>query len=413
MGLLDKLREKDKKGYFRRTQTAVSYPTGFVNLDYRNGYYVEVRNEDNELVKKYPSVGMVGGSFITIIGKSGVAKTTAAVQFAANIVRNFNNGFVVHFDVEQALTYTRIRNVTGWTTEELKSKYILKQERTYIEDIFDTIVQISEEKISNFNEYSYETGLLNEFNEPIRMLVPTVIILDSIPTVSAKEKKTIELEGGTYANRVAKDLAQFYKRLTPIIKEANIIFFAINHINNKIEINPMVKTQPQLLGMKMDESMPGGNAPIYYAHNVLKFVTNGKFTKEEHGFDGFRVRCEFLKSRTNKSIQSTVMIYNQETGFDPIQTQYEFANDNGLVEGRNPYRYFINNKDIKFDSRKFKESFLENVELRTSMFDNILPVLKSQLSTIDLDSVSKANKSMDVFYNLLESQENEEFDENE
>ena len=175
----------------------------------------------------------------------------------------------------------------------------------------------------------------------------------------------------------------------------------------------MVKTQPQLLGMKMDESMPGGNAPIYYAHNVLKFVTNGKFTKEEHGFDGFRVRCEFLKSRTNKSIQSTVMIYNQETGFDTIQTQYEFANVNGLVEGRNPYRYFINNKDIKFDSRKFKESFLEKVELRTSMFDNILPVLKSQLSTIDLDSVSKANKSMDVFYNLLESQENEEFDENE
>jgi RecA/RadA recombinase len=65
----------------------------------------------------------------------------------------------------------------------------------------------------------------------------------------------------TYANRVAKELAQFYKKLMPVIKTYNITVIAINHINQKIEINPMQKTQPQVLYMKMDESIPGGNAP--------------------------------------------------------------------------------------------------------------------------------------------------------
>ncbi|NNV04805.1 DNA recombination/repair protein RecA, partial [Brevibacillus sp. MCWH] len=137
-----------------------------------------------------------------------------------------------------------------------------------------------------------------------------VVILDSIPTVASSDSSS-EMEGGTYANRVAKALAQFYKRLTPVIKSSNIIVIAINHINQKIEINPMLKTQPQLLYMKMDESMPGGNAPIYYAHNLIKFVSAGKYKAEDDGFDGFKVRAELLKSRTNKAGQFCHLVYNQ------------------------------------------------------------------------------------------------------
>jgi KaiC/GvpD/RAD55 family RecA-like ATPase len=235
--MLDRLRAKDKKGLFTKTQTAISYPTGFVNLDYRNGYMVQVRDMYDQLVKEYASTGLVGGSFITIVGKSGTAKTTAAVQWASNIVRPFDSSFVLHFDLEQALTYTRIRNINGMSSQQLDDKYILKQESTYIEDIFEAVADVANDKKEHFDDYSYDTGLVNEFNQPIRALEPTVMILDSIPTVASNDKK-LEMEGGTYANRVAKALAQFYKRLTPIIKEANIIFIAINHINQKIEINP-------------------------------------------------------------------------------------------------------------------------------------------------------------------------------
>jgi hypothetical protein len=160
--MLDRLRVKDKKGLFTRTQTAIGYSTGFISLDYVNGYMVQVRDIDDNIVKEYASTGMVGGSFNTFIGKSGVAKTTAAVQMAMNIVRPYPNAFVQHYDLEQALTYTRIKNVTGATQRELDEKYVLKQERTYIEDIFDGIMEIAREKHENRSDYTYHTGLLNE-----------------------------------------------------------------------------------------------------------------------------------------------------------------------------------------------------------------------------------------------------------
>jgi RecA/RadA recombinase len=408
--MLDRLRSKDKKGLFEKTQTAVTYNTGFAPFDYRNGYMVEVRDIEDQLVKEYASTGLVGGSFTTIVGKSGTAKTTFAVQAAAAIVRPYASSFVQHYDLEQALTYTRIRNITGFKQHELQDKYVLKQERSAIEDIFDSIMAVAQEKLENRKEYSYDTGLLNEFNQPIISLEPTVMILDSIPTISSKDASN-EMEGGTYANRVAKAIAQFYKRLTPVIKEANIMVIAINHINQKIEINPMMKTQPQLIYMKMDESMPGGNAPIYYAHNLLKFVTAGKYTSEKEGFDGFKVRCELLKSRTNKAGQFAHLAYNQLFGFDQAYTQYEFANDFDILDGRNPYKYMKGHKDVKFDSRVFRKEFLTNEALRMATFNATVPILEKQLSRVNPDEAAANIHHLDVLDRLAASQEGEVFDE--
>ena len=130
----------------------------------------------------------------------------------------------------------------------------------------------------------------------------------------------------------------------------------------------------------------GGNAPIYYANNLFKFVSlSPKCKMEDDGFDGFRVRCEFLKSRTNKAGQSCTLVYNQLTGFDPVLTQLEYATANELVEGRNPYRRFVGFPDVKFSTKSFTEQYNENPELREALMKCTLPVLKRNLTVIDPD----------------------------
>lgn len=224
--LLDRLRKNDKKGYFDRTQTSVMYRTGFLPLDYRNGYVVKSIDLNENLLNEYAALGFTGGTFITVVGKTGVAKTTFMVQAAFNIVNQFTeNAFVIHYDLEQALTYTRIKNITGGTQQELNDKYILRQEKNFIEDIFDSIMAIAKEKDANKKDYMYDTGLTDEFGKKIISYVPTVIIIDSIPTLESKGSPD-EMEGGTAASRKAKAIAQFYKKLMPVIKTYNITVMA-------------------------------------------------------------------------------------------------------------------------------------------------------------------------------------------
>ena len=381
--LLDKLRSEDKKGLFSSSQVSINYNTGFLPFDYLNGYKVKVVDKKENIIDEYAATGLTGGTFVTVIGKSGVAKTTFVIQTAFNMVRKFtDNAFVMFYDLEQATNYTRIKNITGATQEELDNKFVLRQEKNYIEDIFDSIISIANAKEANKKEFQYDTGLLDEFGNKIVAYVPTIVIIDSIPTLASKETDD-EMKGGTDAARMAKVIKQFYSRLMPIIKTYNITIFTINHINAKMEINAFTKTQPQVMYLKQDESLPGGVAPIYYANTLIKFVSSTKFKKEDDGFDGFMVRAELLKSRTNKAGQSCNLVYNQVAGFDPILSLFQCALDNDFVDGRNPYKYFKINKDVKFDSRKFKQLCIENEEIRNTLYDSLNPYLNSLLSTVD------------------------------
>ena len=169
----------------------------------------------------------------------------------------------------------------------------------------------------------------------------------------------------------------------PIIKTYNITVFAINHINVKIEVSAFAKTQAQLMYLKQDESLPGGNAPMYYANTLIKFISSTKFKNEDDGFDGFMVRAELIKSRSNKAGQACNLIYNQVSGFDPILTLYQFASDNDMIDGRNPYKYFKNNKDLKFDSRKFREEFDNNDDIKNALMEAVTPKLEEMLSFVN------------------------------
>lgn len=405
--LIDRLRKNDKKGLFLPAQTSVSYSTGFLPFDYRNGYKVQVMDSNECLIKTYASVGLMGGTFVTIIGKNGVAKTTWCAQVAYNMVKNLENAFVMHYDLEQATNYTRIKNITGASQQELSDKYIIRQEKNYLEDIFDSIIAIANEKEADKKSFMYDTGLVDEFNNPITTYVPTVILIDSIPSLASKDMDEEEMKGQTDAMRMAQKVKQFYKKLLPIIKTYNITVFTINHINQKVEMNAFVKTQAQNMYMKMDESVPGGNAPMYYANTFVKFVSAGKFNKDDNGFDGFLVRAEFIKSRTNKAGKDCCMVYNQATGFDPILTLMQMADDCGLIEGRNPYRYFKGHEHAKFDTRKFRKDFNAKEEVRTALLECVNPELEKMLSFIDQED--KDDKAM--YSNVLEaffnSQDNE------
>lgn len=392
--LFDALSKKDKKGILTHYTFSMGYPTKLLPLDFRNGYEVVVKNKKGEIQSRWANIGLFGGSFITVTGKPGTAKTAFCVQAAAEICRPYKESEVWHLDIEGSSNITRMMRLSGFNSDEMKDKYHYYNGISYIEDIFELIVSIADEKLANAPIYTVKTKRVDEFGDPIKELIPTCIILDSIPMMNTKEMQgSTDIAGSTYKQRVAKALSDFYGRLRPIILKANIIVFAINHIKSKININPMMHAQAQVMYMKQDESLPGGEAPIYLTQNLFKFVQCGKFTEDKDGFNGFAIRCEFIKTKTNQGGSTCTLIYDMNRGFDAYRTLMEHIKEHELILGRNPYSYFASSPDYKFDSREFGKLCEANPELFRLALNASAPTLYSYLGRMcDLSSYDESNK---------------------
>lgn len=398
--LLKRLRENDQDNLFEQSNSLVPYKTGLDLLDYRLGYKLVAKDMDENIIGNHDAIGVVGGSFITLIGKSGTAKTAMACKMAANIVKPYKNGLVIHFDLEGAMTLTRYRNLTNLTNKELNEHIILKSDRTYLENITDTIMAITQEKAKHKKDYTYTTEFKNEFGEKMDLYVPTVFVIDSIPQLSMKpeQKKVkakkgsgeedymvdnIELGKNTYAMRVARDLTQFFKQYLSIIREYNITIISINHIHPKIQIdNPFAKSQAQVLYLKQDEQLPGGTATVYYANTIIKNVAIGtsKANIEEDGYAGFTVKSEIIKSRTNISGVSVPLVYDQNRGFSNERSLLYYAKEElGILNGgRRNSRYIGDNKDVRFNELNFVEEF-KRPEVKQVLMDAVQPHLEAML----------------------------------
>lgn len=405
--LLDALRESGDAGkgknLFDNDVTSISYKTGVPILDYYLGYTVNVYNEDNEIVDTYPSIGIAGGSYITVIGKSSTAKTSTIISLAANIIRPFDSGLIMHFDLEQAMSYSRVQAMTKFTMTEMRDKYLLKNEYASINDIKAMVMKVYFEKTQNPDKYKYNTGRKNEFGEDIIAYVPTVVIIDSIPSLSSAvnegDKKDVakleEVSSQTEKMRLTAEIGRFYTELLPYIKKANIIVFSVNHI----KVNPgmgIVKSPAELLYLKQDEALPGGKAPQYLAHILWKHVAIGseKYTKEDNGFDGFGIRIEIIKCRSNQAGQSFTIVYDKVHGIDSLRTSLAFAKEYGLITGDKNHTRFLTDPDMKFSMLTVHEYFDEHRDMYKVLYDNIIPVLETKLSTVTSDEMKFIDDEM-------------------
>lgn len=273
--LIDALRTANpKSSMFMGDASVVSYKTGFPLLDYYLGYRVNVHDENNQIIEQYPSIGIAAGCYLTFIGKPSTGKTTMAIQIASNIVRPFDNGTVIHYDLEKAMNYSRIQVLSKFNMKDMNDgKYILKQEKTSIQDIKSAIMQIYREKVKNPELYRYNTGKKNEFGDDILLYEPTVVIIDSIPMLSSainendkkEAAKLEEISSQTDRMRLTGEIGRFYSELQQYIKEANIIVISINQIKTNPNMG-IVKSPSEILYLAQDEA-------LYFLQDVGKPLT--------------------------------------------------------------------------------------------------------------------------------------------
>lgn len=381
MGLLaDRFRAQMAKTKDPRMEEAnadVLYPTGFLPFDFLNGYRVHVKSDTQDFW--YNAVGVVDGSSVSLAGRSGSGKTTAAIQMAANIVRPFPEATIFFDDIEGGSNATRRELLTHFTPEEAQQRIIYRNTAVSAENFYKRIASIYEIKMNNRADFEYDTGKLDSQGNKIYKLIPTVYILDSLAMLTPEKlTEEEELSGQMSTTATAKTNTAVFKRIVPKLKAANIILFTINHINDKIEVNAFTHTKSQVSFLKPGETLPGGKAALYLANNLIR-VDDGAKLKETDGLgiNGKIVDFEIIKSRTNAAGRSVPMVFDFTNGFDDILSLFMFLKSTGaIITGATCY--LRGHEDMKFRQRDFKNKLFNDPEFAKAFNE----VARAELETL-------------------------------
>jgi RecA/RadA recombinase len=364
----------------------VQYPTGFLPFDYKGcGRIINVTFPDGRKAQ-YDSIGIVDGAMYMIIGRSGCGKSTYAIQISANIIRRFTNG-LMFVDVTEAtgMMKDRLCDLTRFSDDEFAKRVKFRNAGITIENVYRRIKVIRDVKVNNPDKYKYDTGLLDCFGNPIYKFQPTIYLVDSIPYFTTEKiADEEEMSGQMSVTANAKALAQFYRRTAQVCKEANIIFIAVNHINEKVETG-IVHTKSKTQFLKQNETLPGGNAPIY-SSTIFRMDDGTKLTSDkDFGINGCIVSISNVKSRSGISggESATDLVFNYVTGFDPELTLYLMLKNAGRVNGAGAYLYLGDRSDMKFSQKNFKTKLATETEFADVFVEEVINYLRGELQEIE------------------------------
>lgn len=389
--------------------TLVSYPSGLMPLDYLNGQRIQVFDSDNNIVEEYDSVGFVEGTMITVVADPGLGKTTLTQQIAVEICSQFDNSFIIHEDIEQSSHINRVYNITAQKPSWIKTHYALYQE-THAESFIDRFMDHVKMKLNNRKEFEYDTGLKDMFGNPLKRLIPTVVIVDSLAVMRSEESSFNE-EGKNKDNiddttnnmfgaRVAKFNSEMFKQILPFAKKANIILFVINQINKKISTGFISKPR-DLVGLGEDETISGGRASLYLANNVLRLKNKGTLTKDkDYGINGHIISAVFYKSRTNVSNIPVELIFDKAKGFSKTLSLLHFGFLYDIVKKQGNKYIIPGHEDTPFGKKTFCDVAAKNPTMINTLYELCLPHLQEFLGEESSDN-SDDESQMDTYINIM------------
>lgn len=369
------------------------YPTGFLAFDYMNGTVVHVKKDNMKF--KYNSLGIVDGSLVTVIGRSGCGKTTWCMQTAGNIIRPFKSSCIFFDSVEGGIVRSRAESLIKIYGEEFDERCIIRNTGVTAENFYERIKALHDIKLQKKDEIIYDTGMVDTNGERIYKMEPSVYILDSVAMLMPdKYTDEEELSGQMSVTAAAKTNTTIFKKIIPMLKTANIIVFCINHITEQVSLNPYSAPQGQLAYLKPGERLGGGRAIIYLTNLLIRLDDHSKFKPDEgYGIEGCLVDFTLCKSRTASAGSKTTLVFNYSEGFDPELSLHYFMKARKKVNGAGVGLYFGERNDLKFSQKTFKKKLRENPEFR----DNFIKCCLAELQTTIYDPQVEEEENRDSF----------------
>ena len=437
--LQEELKDKDfmeilangsKSHLFKKNESIdFSYQTGIPLLDYAYGYELNVFDPKTDtFIKKRKVLGIQAGTFNVITGRTQSFKTTTTVKMAANMAVKYN-GNVVHYDTENRSVDQRIRLLTrlpnAWFDGDFP-RYKIESGAITFEKLQADIAELFEKKMMHKDLLLKDTGEVNARNEPIKLMPPTIIILDSLQNVVVKDydidttKDDLDkLRSNTQGARSAYVIRGFITDILPMLKQANITVLCIAHKTANMTLQAYGGVKKQFQYGSADERISGGSAVEFNASAVINLTglssPDSRFTMASDGFDGNTVLFEPTKSSTNQSgnektgLGFELIIDKGSEGVDNIRTLVRFLYQKGRLKGNKAGYTLIDDNGELIGNRFTWKTVYKDLEKDEATKKAFFKVCYSELNKLIAKADEVAQGTFKVFD--LEEMLNDEADD--
>ena len=340
------------------------YSLGFRNLNTIIGF-IECDEETGDIVQTVR--GMLSGSLVSYIGRSGTGKTTLACQNMCHAARPFvkdkNESVKIHIvSNEKGITRTRFKSISNFVNAEM-IRHVIFHKESSIEFLNKLTKSIIDEKknMKKIKAKSY-TG------KDIQMYPPTFLFIDAwselLPeNLSEEEKADQKMMYFTQARL----LDQYIKKFINV--------FAIAHMSKRHNLdNPMVRLSREFKAIPADEKINGGTNFLHHTDIgvfIYKIVADSPETMEKKSLkylDGQNIMLAKLwKSRQSRDNVSFRLV-SDENGFNSLKSFIYECADLKILESSGPNKK-IRGTDMKYRSDKLMEGFLTDEAFRNKLFE--------------------------------------------
>lgn len=400
MGLMSQVRQQilNDREKFGRPEQKFTHRTGIPAIDFLNAQRV-ADDQGKETIWQ----GLNAGAPVMFIGRPGASKTSIAVKVAYNIVKPFEDGQIYFMDYENGFSPERFRQLTGCSLSWLNDHFILNQVDIYAETILNLVNELSKFKLEHKKELLVDDpdGHIDETGKVIKIMPPTIILVDSWAFMSPKDFASTEEKDfnvDTHPMKEAKIIKGIFKQIVQPCKASNIIILSTNHINDNVStgVTPPVSITRYL---KNTETIPGGKALAFVTDTLIKIEAKDKLepdskTNTYKDVKGFEAEIILIKSRLAAAGRSMTAIFSQNFGIDEVYTAFELLKKNGGVTGSGTYALAAY-PDYKFKVSGLKQKLSEDSDFAKAYWDQVKLTGESliKLTTkLESEQLEKANQ---------------------
>lgn len=238
----------------------------------------------NFLPGKDGSMILNGGIFSTnaVTGRPQTYKSGVSVGYFGRVLCNYREAEGLCYETEMSLQgKKRVMELSGRPDDdEMRSRFqFFDRTELSLEDLFEVLKEMANEKGKNMKDLIRETPFLDEYGHYIKTLVPTIIDIDSWSAASSSKEISLYDEhnvGDSKTNMVAmndgKIKSDFARQLPHLCGSKGIYLISTAHIGDNTNLgNPNMPPPKELPMMRQSDKLKHvGTQYSFLSTNMLE-----------------------------------------------------------------------------------------------------------------------------------------------